>query len=128
MALETYPFDAADFMRNEKEILGFLNACAEEDGDDPAFLVRAIGTAARARANISKLSRSTGLSREGLYKALSENGNPSFATVLKVLAAVDLGIAVVARPAPRKKVARAKAPRKAPAKKRTPATKGNAAR
>lgn len=120
MALETFPFDAADFMRNETEILGFLNLCAEEDGDDPAFLIRAIGTAARARSNISKLSRSTGLSREGLYKALSENGNPSFATVLKVLAALDLGIAFVARPAAKKAAKKrpAKKVAKAPAKKR----------
>jgi len=112
MALETYPFDVADHLRNEAEIVGFLNSCLEEDPADAAFILQAIGTAARARRSMSALARGSGLSREGLYKALSENGNPSFATVLKVLAAVDLGIAFVARPAPKKKPGRTKAPAK----------------
>jgi probable addiction module antidote protein len=55
----------------------------EEGGDDPAFIVHALGVVARAR-NMSQLARDTGLTREGLYKALSGEGNPSFATVLKV--------------------------------------------
>ena len=112
MALETYPLDIADLLRNEEEIVGFLNACAEDLPRDPAFLVQALGTAARARGNLSQFARTVGVSREGLYKALSETGNPSFANVLKMITALGLGIMFVQRPAP-KKPAKAKAATKA---------------
>jgi probable addiction module antidote protein len=53
--------------------------------------MRALGVVARAR-NFSKLARDSGISREGLYKALSEEGNPSFATVAKIARALGLRI------------------------------------
>ena len=112
MALETFPFDVADFLKDEGEIVGFLNACVEEAPDDAPFLLQALGTAARARGNLSQFARTVGVSREGLYKALSENGNPSFANVLKMVTALGLSIAFVPRPSP-KKPARAKAATKA---------------
>jgi probable addiction module antidote protein len=59
-----------------------------EDGD-PALITAALGDIARAR-NLSQLARDTGMSREGLYKALSGEGNPSFATVMKVARALGL--------------------------------------
>jgi probable addiction module antidote protein len=68
-----------------------MNAVLEEGGDDPAFIVHALGVIARAK-NMSQLSRDTGLSREGLYKALSEKGNPTFATVTKIAKALGLQI------------------------------------
>ena len=37
-----------------------------------------------------QLARDTGIAREGLYKTLGEQGNPSFATVLKVMHALGL--------------------------------------
>lgn len=67
----------------------------EEAGDDPAFIVKALGAVARAR-NMSKLARDTGMSREGLYKALSGEGNPSFETVSKVAKALDLRLTLQA--------------------------------
>ena len=112
MALETYPLDIAELLEDHDDIVGFLNACTEELPRDPSFLVQALGTAARAHRNMSQLARATGVSREGLYKSLSDTGNPSFATVLKVVNALGLGLAFVTLPAP-KKPAKAKAATKA---------------
>lgn len=70
-----------------------LEACAEEADGDPAFIVHALNVIARAR-NMSQLARDTGLTREGLYKALSSEGNPAFSTVAKVAKALGLQITV----------------------------------
>jgi len=43
---------------------------------------------------MSQLSEETGLSREGLYKGLSPDGNPSFATVSKVAKALGFKLTV----------------------------------
>lgn len=85
-------WDSAAHLRNEEEIALYLEACMEEGGDDPAFVARALGVVARAR-NMSQLARDTGMTREGLYKALSGEGNPTFATVLKVARALGLKLA-----------------------------------
>lgn len=88
------PYDTADYLKSREDMAAYLEACLEEGGDDPAFIADAIGVIARAHG-MMKLARATGLTREGLYKALSVNGNPSLATALKVLNA--LGIRLVAR-------------------------------
>lgn len=85
-------YDSADYLKSEKEIAAYLEAAIEEAGDDPAFIAHALGTVARSRG-MAKLARDTGMTREGLYKALSTSGNPSFATVFKVLRALGLRIA-----------------------------------
>lgn len=95
MAVKTTRWDSAEYLKTEEDIQHYLEACLEEAGDDPAFLVHALGVVARAK-NMSQLARDTGLSREGLYKALSEDGNPTFATVAKVARA--LGYEVTFRP------------------------------
>lgn len=87
MALKTTRWDSAKYLKSERDIAEYLTACVEEGGDDPAFLAYALGVVARAR-NISKLARETGMTREGLYRALSKRGNPSFATVMKVARAL----------------------------------------
>jgi len=69
----------------------YLQACLEEAPDDPAFIAAALGDVARARGMV-QLAKETGLTREGLYKALSKDGNPNFGTVLKVLHALGLKI------------------------------------
>ena len=84
-------YDTADYLKTEADIAAYLEAVMDEAGDDPIFVARALGVVARTR-NISKLARDTGLSREGLYKALSEDGNPSFATIAKVAKALGLRI------------------------------------
>jgi len=70
-----------------------MTACAEED--DPSLLLAALGDVARAR-NMTQLAARTDMARMGLYKALSGQGNPSFATVSKVAHAPGLKITVAA--------------------------------
>ena len=87
--VKTKRWDSAEHLKTERDIAAYLNACMEEGGDDPAFLAHALGVVARAR-NISQLARDTGMTREGLYRALSGEGNPSFATVTKVARALGV--------------------------------------
>jgi probable addiction module antidote protein len=82
-------YDSADYLETEEDIAAYLDAVTAEDADDPAYLAQALGVVARAR-NISQLARDAGMSREGIYKALSEGGNPSFATVAKIARALGL--------------------------------------
>ena len=82
-------WDSAEHLNSDEDIALYLNACLEEAGDDPAFIAKALGNIARARG-MSQLARETGLGRESLYKALSGEGNPSFATILKVINALGV--------------------------------------
>jgi len=88
-------FDAADYLKTEEDIAFYMEAVMEEAGDDPAFIIKALGAVARAR-NMTKLAQDAGMSREGLYKALSGDGNPSLATVLKVAKALNLKLTLQA--------------------------------
>lgn len=94
MTLKTTAWDSADYLKTEADRTAYLQACLEEAPDDPAFIAHALGVVARAR-NMSQLARDTGLTREGLYKALSDEGNPSFGTVLKVVNALGYRLSVV---------------------------------
>src|ERR1044071_8800213 len=87
-------YDAADYLKSDEELAAYLSACLEEAGDDAAYIAAALGDVARARGMV-QLAKDTGISREGLYKALSHDGNPSLATVLKVVKA--LGLKLTAR-------------------------------
>ena len=82
-------YDTADYLKSDAHIAAYLDAVMEEAGDDPAFVAQALGNVARAR-NMSQLARETGISREGLCKALSGNGNPTLTTILKVSGALGL--------------------------------------
>jgi probable addiction module antidote protein len=93
VAIKTKVWDSAEHLKSEEDIRLYLEACLEEGGDDPAFLIHALGVIARAK-NMSQLARDTGMTREGLYKALSPDGNPTFATVAKVAKALGLQITV----------------------------------
>lgn len=93
-ALKLRKWDSAEHLKTEEDMALYLDACLQEAGDDAAFIVKALGIIARAKG-MSQLSRETGLGRESLYKALSGDGNPSFATILKVTNA--LGIKLHAR-------------------------------
>ncbi len=89
-AQETFSrYDTADYLKSEDDVLAYLEAAMEEAGDDPAFIAMALGNVARARG-MMQLARETGLTREGLYKALSADGNPSLGTTLKVMKALGL--------------------------------------
>jgi len=87
MALKTKPFDAAEVLDNEDAIDEFLMAAFETN--DAAFIAKALGVIARAR-NMSALAKEVGMSRAALYKALSGEGNPEFATIVKVVNALGL--------------------------------------
>ena len=93
MTIKTTRWDSAEHLKTDEEIQLYLEACLEEAGDDPAFIVHALGVVARAK-NMSQLARDTGLTREGLYKALSEEGNPTFATVAKIAKALGFKLTV----------------------------------
>ena len=89
MAEKFSRYDTADYLETEEDILHYLEAC-QEDGD-PALIAAALGDIARAR-NMTELAKKVGLTRAGLYKALSPEGNPSFATVARVARALGLRI------------------------------------
>jgi probable addiction module antidote protein len=97
MSIKTTRWDSAEYLKTDEYIQLYLEACIEEAGDDPAFIVHALGVIARAK-NMSQLARDTGLTREGLYKAFSPEGNPTFATVSKVAKALGLQITVQTAP------------------------------
>lgn len=84
---KTRVWDAARHLETEEDITAYLEAALEDD--DPALFSAALGDVARAKG-MSQIARETGLGRESLYKALSPEGNPEFATVLKVLRSLGL--------------------------------------
>jgi probable addiction module antidote protein len=86
---KTYPYDVAEQLRTPEEMAAYLDAWLAEAPDDAPGIARALGDIARAKG-MTQVARDTGLSRESLYKALSENGNPSLATCLKVIHALGV--------------------------------------
>ncbi|TAD78747.1 MAG: putative addiction module antidote protein [Oscillatoriales cyanobacterium] len=90
--VQTYAWDAADHLETKEDIAAYLEAALEEG--DPSLVVAALGDIARSKG-MAQIARETGLGRESLYKALSLEGNPEFATVLKVLQVLGLRLHVV---------------------------------
>ena len=88
---QTRPWDPAEHLETEEDMVAYLNA-ALEDGD-LSLIVVALGDIARAR-RMAIVARESGLGRESLYKSLSPNGNPEFATVLKVVRSLGLRLHV----------------------------------
>ena len=82
-------WDSAEHLKTDEDMAAYREACLQEAGDDAAFIAKALGNIARAKG-MTQLSKDTGLGRESLYKALSGEGNPSFATILKVTHALGL--------------------------------------
>lgn len=93
MARETRPWDAADTLRNKEDVAAYLDAVLE-DGDSE-LLKAALGDVARSKG-MTEIADATGLGRTNLYKALSPEGNPEFATVAKVLKALGLRLRIAA--------------------------------
>ena len=89
MTEEFTKWDSADYLKTPEDIRHYLDACIEDDPGDGSLIRHALGAIARAQ-NMSQLARKVGMSREGLYKALSDNGNPSFTVILKVAKALGL--------------------------------------
>jgi probable addiction module antidote protein len=103
-------WDAADYLKTDEDMALYLDACLDEDPGDGSLVRAALNDIARARG-MTQLARDTGLTREGLYKALSVSGNPEFSTMLKVIKALRIKLRAVPAVA-------AKPPRKAPRKRR----------
>ena len=96
MATKTKPFDPADYLSSEDDIVDYLKIWME-DGS-PQEIARAIGDVARSRG-ISEIARKAGLGRQALYSALSGNGNPTLETLVGVLNALGLELTVRKRAA-----------------------------
>ena len=86
---KTTPYDVAEHLRTPEEMAAYLDAWLDEAPEDVAGIARALGDIARAKG-MSQVAKDAGLSRESLYRALSADGNPSFATVLKVAKALGV--------------------------------------
>jgi len=93
MPIETKPRDAAEVLNTPADIAAYLDAYLE-DGT-PEELLRALGTIARSHG-MSALARETGISREALYQAFSDTGNPTRDTLLRVMKALGVRLAVAA--------------------------------
>ncbi len=92
--LKTTEWDPAEYLDSDEKITEYLAAALEEN--DPALFAAALGDIARAKG-MSQMARETGLARESLYKALSAEGNPTFATILKVVEALGIRLQAVPR-------------------------------
>ena len=91
--IKTKPWDSAAYLKTDEDIAHYLEAVFE-DGD-PSLVAAALGDVARAKG-MAQIAKAAGLGRESLYKALSPEGNPEFATVLKVMRALGLKLKVAA--------------------------------
>jgi probable addiction module antidote protein len=89
----TTAWDASAYLKTDEDIAHYLEAAFEEG--DPALVAAALGDVARAKG-MATIAQAAGLGRESLYKALSSDGNPEFATVLKVVRALGLKLKVAA--------------------------------
>jgi probable addiction module antidote protein len=89
---KTKLFDPAEYLDDSESIAAYVSDALESG--DPAFIADALGLVARARG-MSEVAREAGVSRESLYRALSADGNPEFATVLRVMQALGLQLAAV---------------------------------
>jgi probable addiction module antidote protein len=86
-------YDSADYLKTSEDVAEYLIAAFEGGDDNAAYMAHVIGVAARAHGGMTKLAKETGLTRAGLYKALSKDGNPSFDTIVKAMRA--LGVRLV---------------------------------
>lgn len=91
-------YDSADYLKTPEDVAEYLVAAFEAGGDDAAYMAHIIGIAARAHGGMTKLAKETGMTRAGLYKALSKDGNPSFDTIIKAMRV--LGVRLVPQLAP----------------------------
>lgn len=92
--LETQVFDVADQLKTAEDIAGYLQVALEECDGDTALFRAALADVLKAHRRMSAAASLAGISRQGAYKALSEEGNPSFDTVLSLIKAAGLKLEV----------------------------------
>lgn len=91
MGLKTKVLDPAKYLETEEDIIVYLDAAMEDN--DPAHIARALGDVARSEG-MTEISKRTGLGRQALYKALSEQGNPTLETVTAIISSLGLRLSV----------------------------------
>ena len=91
--LELKKWDVTEHLKTDADIRSYFNACIDEDPGDGSLIRVALGDIARAKG-ITKVANEPGIAREGLYKALSAEGNPEFSTIMKVINALGLKLEV----------------------------------
>ena len=96
MGVKTTPFDPAEYLSSEDDIVDYLKIWME-DGS-PQEIASALGDVARSK-DMAEIARKTGLGRQALYTALSKNGNPTLETLTAVLGALGLELTVQRRAA-----------------------------
>ena len=94
MTLVIKPFDVAEYLDTPEIVAAFLAETFREG--DASDIAHALGTVARAKG-MTEIAKRAGMSREGLYKALSADGHPEFTTILKVMKALDVDLTVTAK-------------------------------
>lgn len=93
MPLETTRFDIQEYLKTPEQQVAYIEAALEED--DPAFLAKALGEVARARG-MTQVAKDAGVTREALYRALSEKGDPRLSTLMGVMKALGLKLRIAA--------------------------------
>ena len=92
MSKEGYaPWDITEILDTDEAMVAYLNEALEEK--DPKYFVEALGNVARAKG-MTAIAADSGLGRQALYKALSNEGNPRIDTLFRVLETLDLRLAV----------------------------------
>ena len=91
MALKTKDWDAADYLEDAEMIAAYLDATLEDS--DPQLIALALGSIARSKG-MTEIAKKTGITREGLYKALSADGDPKLSTFIGVLKSLGLRLSV----------------------------------
>jgi probable addiction module antidote protein len=97
MTIKTKPFDPAVYLDSPAAIASYLEEAFEIG--DPAFIADALGVVARAHG-MTQVAKESGLGRESLYKALSPDGHPELATVIKVMRTLGLRLTTTVLPKP----------------------------
>lgn len=95
-------WDVVEHLKTDEDMVLYFNACLDDDPGDGSLIRAALGDIARAKG-MSQIARDTGLARESLYKALSEEGNPEFSTILKVVHALGLKLSATTNTPPSKR-------------------------
>jgi len=94
-SVKTTVWDPAEYLETEEQAIAYLDDIFKSG--DPSLIVAAIGDVARARG-MSKIADDTKRGRESLYKSLSQGGNPSFETIMKVLSSMGFGLRLASAP------------------------------
>lgn len=85
--LMTAPFDGAKYIRTPEEVVELISDALQSG--EAGYVAAALGAIARSKG-MSKIAEKTGVNRQALYTALSENGNPTLDTLLKVMTALGI--------------------------------------